>query len=220
MLSAAAHRHFGGTVSVVYPNDKIAARWAGALEASLRLAPLENFLRSRGQKWVLTGDARVTDNLACGGIYLVDGALNAFMLESRGTLTISQHPSVGQIACAVSYGLATLIQEPNAWRIAALVSTARVLSPYSGLDAAAHIAAAAARDYSAALNGGTQSAELAHLSNAASFAVESNDEERALHVMKLILRRLSSAGAGTQADSRPPSLTYDLGAATINSSST
>ena len=207
-------------MSVVYPNDKIAARWAGALAARLRQAPLENFLRSRGQKWVLTGDARVTDNLACGGIYLVDGALNAFMLESRGTLAVSQHPAVGQIACAVSHGLATLIQEPNAWRIAALVSTARVLSPYSGLDAAAHIAAAAARDFSAALNAGTQSADLAHISNAASFAVESNDEERALHVMKLNLRRLSSADAGAQADSRPPSLTYDLGAATINSSST
>ena len=165
-------------MSVVYPNDDIAARWAGALEARLRQAPLENFLRSRGQKWVLTGDSRVTDNLACGGIYLVDGALNAFMLESRGTLTISQHPAVGQIACAVSHGLATLIQEPNAWRIAALVSTARVLSPYSGLDAAAHIAAAAARDYCAALNAGTQSAEVAHIGNAASFAVESNDEER------------------------------------------
>jgi len=207
-------------VSVVYPNDKIAARWAGALEARLRQAPLENFLRSRGQKWVLTGDARVTDNLACGGIYLVDGALNAFMLESRGTLTISQHPAVGQIACAVSHGLAMLIQEPNAWRIAALVSTARVLSPYSGLDAAAHIAAAAARDYSAAFNAGTQSADVVHIGNAASFAVESNDEERALHVMKLILRRLSSVGTGALADSRPPSLTYDLGPATLNSSST
>jgi len=181
---------------------------------------LENFLRSRGQKWVLAGDARVTDNIACGCIYLVDGALNAFMLESRGTLTISQHPLLGQIACAVSHGLATLIREPNAWRIAALVSTARVLSPYSGLDAAAHIAAAAARDYSAALNAGTRSGEVVQIGDAASFAVESNDEERALHVMKLILRRLSSAGAGTLADSRPPSLTYDLSAATINSSST
>jgi hypothetical protein len=206
-------------VSVVYPNEQIVARWAGALEARLRLAPLENFLRSRGQKWVLTGDARVSDNLACGGIYLVDGALNAFMLESRGTLTISQHPAVGQIACAVSYGLATLIQEPNAWRIAALVSTARVLSPYSGLDAAAHIAAAAARDYSVAVNTGTRSAEIVHISNAASFAVESNDEERALDVMKLILRRLSGGVPGTLADSRPPSLSYDLGASTINSSS-
>jgi hypothetical protein len=169
---------------------------------------------------VLTGDARVTDNLACGGIYLVDGALNAFMLESRGTLTLSQHPVVGQIACAVSHGLAALIQEPNAWRIAALVSTARVLSPYSGLAAAAHIAAAAARDYSAAVNAGTRLADVVHISNAAACAVESNDEERALNVMKLILRRLSSAGTGALADSRPPSLTYDLGPATINSSST
>jgi hypothetical protein len=207
-------------MSVVYPNDKITARWAGALEARLRQAPLENFLRSRGQKWVLTGDARITDNLACGSIYLVDGALNAYMLESRGTLTISQHPLVGQIACAVSHGLATLIQEPNTWRIAALVSTARVLSPYSGLDAAAHVAAAAARDYSATLNAGAQPAEVVHIGNAASAAVESNDEERALHVMKLILRRLSGAGTGRQADSRPASLTYDLGPATLHSSST
>ena len=206
-------------MSVVHPNPKIAARWAGALEARLRQAPLENFLRARGQKWVLTGDARVTDNLACGAIYLVDGALNAFMLESRGTLSNAQHPMVGQIACAVSHGLARLIQEPNAWRIAALVSTARILSPYSGLDAAAHVAAAAARDYSAALNGGSQAADVVHIGNAAAFAVESNDEDRALHVMKLILRRLSHAGIRALADSRPPSLTYDLGAATINSSS-
>jgi hypothetical protein len=187
--------------------------------ARLRHAPLENFLRSHDQKWVLTGDARVTDNLACGGIYLVDGALNAWMLESRGTLTMAQHPAVGLIACAVSHGLATLIHEPNAWRIAALVCTARVLSPYIGLEAAAHVAAAAARDYYAALNAGTRSTEIVHLGNAAAFAVESNDDENALHVMKLILRRLSSAGTGALVDSRP-SLTYDLGPATINSSST
>jgi hypothetical protein len=207
-------------MSVVYPNEKIAARWAGALEARLRQASLENFLRSRGQKWVLTGDARVTDNLTCGCIYLVDGALNAYMLESRGTLTISQHPAVGLVACAVSQGLAMLIQEPSTWRIAALVSTARVLAPYSGLDAAAHIAAAAARDYSAAVSAGTQPAEVMHIGNAAAAAVESNDEERALHVMKLILRRLSSAVGGSPADVRAAALTFDLSGATINSSST
>ena len=206
-------------MGVVYPNEKIAARWAGALEARLRQASLENFLRSRGQKWVLTGDARVTDNLACGSIYLVDGALNAYMLESRGTLTISQHPAVGQVACAVSQGLAMLIQEPNTWRIAALVSTARVLAPYSGLDAAAHIAAAAARDYSAALNAGTQPAEIMHIGKAAAAAVESNDEERALHVMRLILRRLSGAVCGLPAEACSAALTYDLSGATINSSS-
>jgi len=210
----------GGIVSVIYPSDKIAARWAGALEARLKLAPLENFLRSRSQKWVLTGDARVSDNLASGTIYIVDGALNAFMLESRGTLTISQHPVVGQMACAVGHGLATLIKDPNAWRIAALVATARVLSPYSGLDAAAHIAAAAARDHSTTLNAGTQQADVVQIGNAAAAAVESNDEERVLHVMKLILRRLSGTATGILTQSRPPSLAYDLGASTSNSSGT
>ena len=147
----------GGNVTVLTPNETIAARWNGALQTCLRQAPLENFLRSRGLKWALSGESRLTDNLACGTMFLLDGALNAFMLDCRGTLSAAQHPAVGQITCAVSHGLSTLIEESHSWRIAALVATVRCLAPYSGLDAAARVAAAAAREYSATLNAGSQS---------------------------------------------------------------
>jgi hypothetical protein len=213
------HPGQGGIVTVLTPNEKIAARWNGALQARLRQAPLENFLRSRGQKWVLTGDARVTDNLACGTIYLIEGGLNAFMLDCRGTLSVAQHPAVGQITCAVSHGLSTLIHEPHSWRIAALVATARVLAPYSGLDAAAHISAAAAREYGATLNAGSQTNDVVQIGSAAAVAVQSNDEKRAFHVMRLIMRRLSTPPAGG-VTAGTLALSYDLGGAIVKSSTT
>jgi hypothetical protein len=205
-------------VTVLTPNEKIAARWNGALQARLRQAPLEIFLRSRGQKWVLSGDTRITDNLACGTLYLLDGALNAFMVDCGGTLSNSQHTVVGQIVCAVSHGLSTLIRESNSWRIAALVATTRVLAPYSGLDTAAHIAAAAARDYSATLNAGSQTTDVVQIGSAAAVAVQSNDNERALRVVQLIVRRLSTPPVAGISAAGVRALSYDLGIAVVKTS--
>ena len=73
-------------MTVLIPNKKVAARWNGALETRLRHAPLESFLRSKGRKWVLSGESRVTDNLACATIYFVDQALNECTPDGNGLL--------------------------------------------------------------------------------------------------------------------------------------
>jgi hypothetical protein len=51
------------------------------------------------------------------------------------------------VACLVSCALAELIAQPDAWRIVALVSTARLLTPWIGLNAAAIASASAAREF-------------------------------------------------------------------------
>ena len=111
-------------MTVLIPNARIAARWNGALQARLRHAPLERFLRVRGRKWAAIGDARNTDNLASATMLFVAGALESRADWSGGALTASQYRAVGQAACAVSSSLALLIQEPEHWRTAALVATA------------------------------------------------------------------------------------------------
>jgi len=70
-------RQLGVEVTVLIPNARIAARWNGALQARLRHAPLERFLRVRGRKWAAIGDARNTDNLASATMLFVAGALES-----------------------------------------------------------------------------------------------------------------------------------------------
>jgi hypothetical protein len=205
-------------VTVIIPNAKIAAHWNGALRARLRQAPLEAYLRSHGQKWVLAGDTRLTDNLACATIYMLNAAL-ARCLEEHRPLTVSQYPAVGQIACAVSCSLALLIQEPTQWRTGALVATARLLERHIGLSAAAHAAAAAAREFSAGLNSGSHDAEVFRIGNAARGAVESNALEDTISVVRSIAERLASMSpqaAGDCAD--PAAVPYDGGGVIVGSS--
>ncbi len=183
-------------MTLLIPNARIAARWNGALQARLRHAPLERFLRVRGRKWAVIGDARNTDNLACATMLFVAGALEGRADWKVGSLTASQHRAVGQAACAVSSSLALLIQEPEHWRTAALVATARLLERQVGLSAAAHVAAAAAREFNSAVTGGSQQSEVFIIGHAARSAVESNAEADTAHVMQLISSRLDSAVPG------------------------
>jgi hypothetical protein len=208
-------------VTVIIPSEKIALRWNGALQARLRQAPLEAYLRSRGQKWVLSGDARLTDNLACATIYLVKAALNECVEEHRDSPAVSQHSTVGQIACAVSSSLALLIQEPAQWRTAALVSTARLLEKQIGLSAAAHGAAAAAREYSAGVNRGSQDVEVVRIAQAARGAVETNEEADTANVVRLIVQLLSSMATQASVDALDAAApSCDVGGAAFRSSST
>lgn len=180
-------------MKILFPNARIAARWNGALQARLRHAKLEQFLRSHRRKWAAVGEARHTDNLSCATLFFVGGALESRADWTRGSLNASQHKTVGEAACAVSSSLALLIQEPEHWRTAALVATARVLERQLGLSAAAHVAAAAAREFNSAVTGGSQLAEVFAVGHAARAAVESNSETDITQAMRLISQRLDSA---------------------------
>jgi hypothetical protein len=210
----------GVKVTVLIPSKKIALRWNGALQARLRRAPLEAFLQSRGQKCVLTGPTQITDNLASATIYFVDQGLTAYS-EERGPLPASRHPVVGQIACAVSRGLSSLILEPASWRIAGLIGTARLLAPHVGLDAAARLAASAARDYSRSLGGFAPDMQLLQVSHGACVAVESNEDARAANTASLILKCLVSMPCRVPAETKyAAAISYDLGSAIFKSLTT
>jgi hypothetical protein len=164
---------------------------------------LESFLRSKGRKWVLSGESRVTDNLACATIYFVDQALNECTPDGNGLLDATHHAAVGQAACAVSHGLGLLIQEANSWRIAALIGTARILAPHIGPDAAAHLSATCARDYAKGLKTGLESG-LLQISTMVAGAVESNNHALAGEAVQLISQRISPVPAGSPARRAAP----------------
>ncbi|MDB6082886.1 MAG: hypothetical protein JWN43_767 [Gammaproteobacteria bacterium] len=137
--------------------------------------------------------------MASATIYFGENAITAYTAKSGGTLGASQHPAVGQIACAVSFGVATLIAEPTSWRIAALVGTARLLAPYAGIDAGAHLAAAAARNFSRSLTSYSHDLELLRISHAAAGAVDGDDGSLS-DVASLMAQRLSALPAPASAE--------------------
>jgi hypothetical protein len=98
----------------------------------------------------------------------------------------------------VSSSLAVLIQEPAYWRTAALVATARILEKSIGLSAAAHLAAASAREYSTVVGNGAQEFDVLALGHATREAVARNDAAGEAAALQLVARRLESIGE------RPP----------------
>jgi hypothetical protein len=182
-------------VTVLFPNATAASRWNGALAARLRHAALEAFLRSRGQKWVVRGEARVSENLACAALYFVTEALTACAFENDGSLDELQRSAVAELTCAVSYGLASLIEEGASWRIASLIGTARLLAPHIGIDAAAHLGAATARRYHKRRKAGLDP-ELVAISSLASGAVQSNDAALTEQAIQAIAEIVSAVPDG------------------------
>jgi hypothetical protein len=63
------------------------------------------------------------------------------------SLSEAQCRLIGQTTCSICDQLANLINSPQSWRVAALVSTAQLLPRNLGLLAAANFAAASAREY-------------------------------------------------------------------------
>jgi hypothetical protein len=165
------------------------------LQTRLRQAPLERFLRMHGLKWSTATDTRNTDNLACAVIFFVTEARSNGGQEAMQPLIASQQYGVGQVACTVSASLALLIQEPDHWRTAALVATARLLERQVGLSAAAHVAAAAARGYHSAITSQSHEAAVLRLGQAARTAVESTAEADLAQALQLICERLASLAA-------------------------
>jgi hypothetical protein len=134
-------------MGIVFPSDAVARRWNGALQARLRRAPLEKFLRARGIVLAPAGVAQDSDNLARATVLIVETGLTLYFEDRAEGLAIPQRAIVGHVACSINRALSALISQPEAWRIAALLSTARLLSPWIGLNAAALASACSARRF-------------------------------------------------------------------------
>ena len=134
-------------MGIVYPSKAVAHRWDGALQARLRRAPLERFLAARGVVPAPRGVSQDSDDLVRATVLIVEAGLALYFANREEGLAARCRPVVGHVACLVSRALAEQIAQPDAWRIVALVSTARVLSPWIGLNAAAMASASAARQF-------------------------------------------------------------------------
>jgi hypothetical protein len=134
-------------MAIVYPSKAVAARWDGALQARLRRAPLEAFLRGHALEPAPTGTSRDTDNLVRATVCIVEAGLDLYFNQREDGLAFNQRPVVAHVACLVSLALAQQISDPDLWRNAALVSSARLLSPWIGLNAASIVAATVVREF-------------------------------------------------------------------------
>lgn len=134
-------------MGVVFPSEAVARRWSGARQARLRRAPLEEFLRAHGIALAPAGAARDSDNLVRATGFIVNAGLMLYLHNRSEVLTPTQQAAAGHVACLVSRALAELISEASAWRIVALVATTRVLSPSTGLNAAAMASASFVRHF-------------------------------------------------------------------------
>ena len=134
-------------MGIVYPSKTVARRWDGALQARLRRAPLEAFLKARSLVPALPGVSQDSDNLAQATVSIVETGLSLYLADREEGLAFHQRPVLAHVACLVSLALAQQISQLDSWRIAALVGTAQLLSPWMGLDAAAMASASAARQF-------------------------------------------------------------------------
>jgi hypothetical protein len=134
-------------MGIVYPSEAVARRWDGALQTRLQRAPLERFLRARGIIPAPRGISQDSDDLARATVMIIEGGLALHVVDREVGLAFGQRAVVGHVACLVSRALAIQIAQPDAWRIAALVSTARLLTPWTGLNAAAIASASSARQF-------------------------------------------------------------------------
>lgn len=78
---------------------------------------------------------------------IVEAGLKIYFKDRADGLAMDQEGIVGRLACLISLALAELIGQPEDWRIAALVSATRLLTPWIGLNAAACASASAARGF-------------------------------------------------------------------------
>lgn len=134
-------------MAIVFPSAAVARRWDGALQARLRRAPMEGFLRARAMVPAPAGVSQDSDNVARASVLIVEAGLRVSFRDREEGLTVPKQAMVGHMACVVSRALTELISQPGAWRISALVSTARLLSPWIGLNAAALASASSARRF-------------------------------------------------------------------------
>jgi hypothetical protein len=132
-------------MGIVFPSEAVARRWDGALQSRLRRAPLDKFLRARAIVPAPAGVAQASDDVVRATVLIVEAGLKHYFNDRAEGLAVYQQAVVGHAACVVSRALAEAISQPGSWKVAALVSTARLLSPWIGLSAAALEAASSAR---------------------------------------------------------------------------
>jgi hypothetical protein len=179
-------------MGIVFPGEAAARRWDGALQARLRRASLEAFLRARSLVPAPPGVAQDTDNLVRATVLIVEAGLSLYFGERIEGLAFRQRAIVGHVACLVSRGLAEQFSQAGAWRIIALLSTARLLSPWIGLNAAAKASASSARQFQA---GFTKAASLVDVSifEGACAAVNQDSLEAMTQVSASIAARLNDS---------------------------
>ena len=134
-------------MAVVFPNPAIARRWNGALKARLMRAPLEEFLRSRGIATARAGAGQDSDDVTRAAVQIIEAARAVGSTRRPGGVPLSDSAIVAHLSCLVTRTLAALIENPDVWRVAALVCTAQILSPLLGLTGAAVAAAAYVRRF-------------------------------------------------------------------------
>jgi hypothetical protein len=162
-------------MGIVYPSKAVSARWDGALKARLRRAPLEMFLRGRSLVPAPAGASQDTDNLVRATVVIVEAGLSLYCVNKKEGLPSSQRPVVGHLASLVGLALAQQISESDAWRNVALVSTARLLAPWMGLNFAAPVAASAVRQFQQDIMNGASPSDW-RIMNSAWEAVSGNDD--------------------------------------------
>lgn len=179
-------------MGIVFPNEAITRRWDGALQARLRRAPLEAFLRARSLLPAPVGVAQDSDNLIRATGMIVEAGLARHLGDRVEGLAMHQRAIVGHVACLVSRGLAELISQPAAWRIVALVSAARVLTPWIGLNAAAMSSASSTRQFQRDLTKGLSSLDQQIIDGACA-AINRDGVESMAEISANIAARLNTA---------------------------
>ncbi len=133
-------------MAIVFPPAKIARHWNGALDSSRKRAPLVEFLRHRGLKVAQPGPGRNSDNISRATLFIVNRALRVGIGDKQA-LNPAQRLNVGQTACCICDCLASMIGDPNCWRVAALVSGTQLISSGSNLSNSANAAAISAQQF-------------------------------------------------------------------------
>jgi hypothetical protein len=177
-------------MGVLYPSTAVARRWNGALEARLRRAPLEAFLRGQRLATAAPGASRDTDNLARGTSCIVDAGI-ALYFNDDSSLAFNQRPVVAHATCLVSLALAQQIGEPDLWRNAALMSSAKLLSRWIGLHSAAIVSAMVARTFQKEIAIGLSPSDW-RISKCAAEAVSCNDSNSLARAASSIAARLDA----------------------------
>jgi hypothetical protein len=188
-------------MAVIFPSEKIAQHWNGALQASLKRAPLEKYLLARKLKVASRGPSRDSDNISRAAQWMLRMATGR-LAGGMQALGMAQCAYIGQVTCCVCDGLAALIGEPRSWRVAALVSTTQLMPRSLGLLAAATFAANSAREF--AHRSAKSNDELQRIGQMAATAVAQNSDELVWYLSVHIATRLDELHGSTPANQAGP----------------
>jgi hypothetical protein len=152
---------------------------------------LEQFLISRSLKLAKVGAAQASDNLTRATVFIVESGLQTYFKERDHGMATSQLPVVGHCACIVSRAAAAAIRQPTMWRIPALISTALLLTPWIGLNAAASGSAASVQAFENRIQCCSVTDD-SPLSDLVTIAVVQNDYTQVTGISELISERLAA----------------------------